>query len=83
LPSSIQEVPVKPLGAYRPGGHVEDRQQVHLAAITAERAAYGLAVPGRLRQQGRRAGCGGRPGGAALLALVAGDLGKLFRGTGR
>jgi hypothetical protein len=35
-----------PLGAYRPGGQVEDCQQVHLAAITAERAAYGLAVLG-------------------------------------
>ena len=72
-----------PLGAHHPGSHVEDRQQVHLAAITADRAADGLAVPGRLRQKARRAGCGGRPGRAALLALVPGDFGKLPRGTGR
>ena len=72
-----------PLGAHRPGGHVENRQQVHLAAIAADRAADGLAVSGRLRQQARRAGCGGCPGGAALLTLMPGDLGKFPGEAGR
>lgn len=64
-----------PLGTHRPGGHVKDRQQVHLAAVGPDRAADGLAVPGRLRQQAR-AGPGGRLGRAALLPLMPGDLGK-------
>ena len=72
-----------PLGAHAPGGHVENRQQVHLAAIAADRAADGLAVPGRLLQQARRAGRGGCPGGAALLALMPGDLRKRPGEAGR
>jgi hypothetical protein len=72
-----------PLSAHRPGGHVEDRQQVHLAAVGPDRAADGLAVPGRLRQQARRARPGRCPGSAALLALVPDDPGKRAGGTGR
>jgi hypothetical protein len=61
-----------PLGAGVPGGDVEDRQQVHLAAVGADGAAHGLAVRGRLGQQPGR----GRPGfrGAPLLPLMRGDL---------
>ena len=61
-----------PLGAHAPGAHVEDRQQVHLAAIGADGAADGLAVRGSLLQQARQSGAGGGPGGAALLPLVPG-----------
>jgi len=60
---------------------VEDRQQVHLAAVGPDGAADGLAVGGRLLQQARRLRPG--PGGAALLALVPGECGQLLRGTGR
>ena len=70
------------LGAHRPGGHVEDRQQVHLAAIGPDRAADGLAIPGRLGQQACRARPGSRPGGAALLALAPGDPRKRIREAG-
>jgi hypothetical protein len=43
---------------------------MHLAAISADRAADRLAVRGGLPQQARRARPGGRRRGAALLALV-------------
>jgi hypothetical protein len=72
-----------PLGAHAPGAHVEDRQQVHLAAIGADGAADGLAVRGSLLQQARQSGAGGGPGGAALLPLVPGDFGQFLRPGGR
>jgi hypothetical protein len=51
-----------PLGAHAPGGHIEQRQQVHLTAIRADRAADGLAVRSGLVQQT------GQSGPAAALA---------------
>jgi hypothetical protein len=72
-----------PLGAHAPGAHVEDRQQVHLAAIGADGAADGLAVRGSLLQQARQSGAGGGPGGAALLPLVPGHGRKGIRRAGR
>ena len=67
-----------PLGQGAGSGHVEDGQQVHLAAVRADRAADGLAVRGRLLQQARHSGLPGP--GAALLALVPGHL---RQGSGR
>ncbi|HEV3287904.1 MAG TPA: hypothetical protein VG123_02810 [Streptosporangiaceae bacterium] len=61
-----------PLGAHAPGGHVEHRQQVHLAAVGADGAADGLAVHSGLFGQPWQSGAGGGPGGPALLPLVPG-----------
>jgi len=68
-----------PLGAHPPGAGVQDRQQVHLAAAGADRAADGLSVHGSLRQQPGPIKPGSRRSGPALLALVRGDGGKGIR----
>lgn len=57
-----------------PGAGVEDGQQVHLAAVRADRAADGLAVGGGLRQQAGHGGLLCRPGGASLLPFVPGHV---------
>jgi len=47
-----------PLGTGVPAGHVEDGQQVHLAAVRPDGVAHGLAVRGGLGLQPSRSGPG-------------------------
>ena len=72
-----------PLGAHAPRGHVQHRQQMDLAAISADRTADSLAVRGSLPQQAGRVRPGGRRGAAALLALVPGHGRQGARRAGR
>ena len=67
-------------------GHAKELRDVLARYVDAGRRVGGSArkpARGSRRVRPGDAVRGGRPGGAALLALVAGDLGKLLRGTGR
>jgi hypothetical protein len=65
-----------PLGADAASADGEDGQQVHLAAVRADGAAYSLAVRGGLLQQGWAGQVQRQPRGAAPAR--AGDVGQVF-----